>query len=62
MALWQPALSCRGSEPWLSGVWAWPNPYPSFGGFPCPPIRSWQEAVGWSEHEDTAGAAGWDRE
>lgn len=32
MALWQPALSCRGSELWLSVVWVWPNPYPGLEG------------------------------
>lgn len=41
VALRQPAPSCRGSEPWLSGVWVWPNPYPRLGGFPCPPSQSW---------------------
>lgn len=54
MALGQPALGCCGSEPCLSGVWVWSSPYPTFGRFPC--------LVGWGEHEDTAGAAGWDRE
>lgn len=46
VALQRPALSCRGSELRLSGVWVWPNPYPSSGGFPCPPSWSWAGASG----------------
>lgn len=43
VALWQPALSCRGPEPWLRGVWVWPEPYPRFGGFPS---QSWVGGMG----------------